>query len=184
MHLGNTWMRLALTAGLVLGSQAPAAAAGRGAADEAKQLTSAMTERQLDVVAAADPENPNRYVAAMLIPGAQLLVVAAEYPNASELQALIGQRQYRDVYSALHQPSAQPTRLFFLDAGCDGVQVNRETVDVLYEKGTNQVVFDGDWKKAKLSETQYQRKVQEAAEQYGRLLTVLRNSMPPAVAAR
>jgi hypothetical protein len=149
-----------------------------------KQLTAAMTQRQLDVVAAPDPSNPKRYVAAMLIPGTQLLVVAAEYPNTSELQTLMSRQDYRDIYGALHQPSAEATRFFYLDAGCDGVRVDQDSIDVLYEKGTSQMVFDGDWKKAKLSQAEYQQKVRDAEEEYERLVSVLSESLSSPVAAR
>ena len=145
-----------------------------------KHLTSVMTERQLDSVAAADPAKPGRFVAALLLPGVQLLVVAAEYPNPAELQALLAQRNYRDVYSALHQPSTQQSRIFFLDAGCDGLRTGSDAVDVLYEKGAAETLFDGNWKKSGLSQTAYEQKVQEANGQFSQLVTLLRTALQPA----
>ena len=61
--------------------------------DAVKTLTAAMTAQQLQAIAAADPANPSRFAAALLIPDAQLLVVEAEYPNPAELQALIQRQQ-------------------------------------------------------------------------------------------
>ena len=181
MGLSKRWLSALTCAGALA---TPAVMHAEDGASAVKALASAMTERQLDAIAAADPEKPGRYIAALLIPGAQLLVVAAEYPNPAELQALLTPQGYRDVYSALHQPAASATRLFFLDAGCDGMQVGRDAVDVLYEKGTSELIFDGDWKKAKLSQSQYDRRVEEAGEQFGHLVTVLRNSLPVTTAAR
>jgi len=145
--------------------------------DAAKILAAAMTAGQLQAIAVADPANPNRFAAALLIPDSQLLVVEADYPNPAELQALIQRQQYRDVYTALQQPSTAPTRTLFLDAGCDGLKVDRETVDVVYERGTNEVLLNGDWKKAKLSESEYQQKTQTAVTEFGRVVTLLRDSI-------
>ena len=143
----------------------------------AKELTSVMTARQLDTLAAADPTRPGRFIAALLVPGAQLLVVAADYPNAAELQALLAQRSYRDVYSALHQPLTQQSRVFFLDAGCDGLRTGADAVDVMYDKGTTETLFDGNWRKSGLSESQYRKRIEDADGQFNHLLTVLRSSL-------
>jgi hypothetical protein len=147
-----------------------------------KELTTAMAARQLDTIAAADPARPGRFVAALLLPGVQLLVVAAEYPNAAELQSLIAQRSYRDVYSALHQPLTQTSRVFFLDAGCDGLRTGSDAVDVMYDKGTTETLFDGNWKKSGLSEAAYFKRVQEADGQFKELVSVLRSTLAPEIA--
>ena len=138
----------------------------------ASELTSLMTQRHLDSIAAQVPDTPNRFVAALLIPNAQLLVISAEYPAAAELQAPLSQKNYRDVYAALQQPVTLQTRLFFVDAGCDGLRSGADNVDVVYEKG-KQTLFDGHWKQQGLSEEAYQKKVGETDEQYARLLTLL-----------
>ena len=59
-------------------------------------------------------------------------------------------------------PSAQPTRFFLMDSGCDGLRTGDERVDVLYEKGTTQTLFDGRWKQQGLSEAAYTKRVQDA----------------------
>jgi hypothetical protein len=64
-------------------------------------LASLMTARQLEAIAAQDPDSPDRFVAALLMPDVQLLIVSAQYPAPAELQAQLAQRQYRDVYTAL-----------------------------------------------------------------------------------
>jgi hypothetical protein len=140
-------------------------------------LTSLMIARQLEAVAARDPESPDHFVAALLMKDAQLLVVSAQYPAPAELQAHLTQQQYRDVYTALHQPSAQATRFFMMDSGCDGLQTGAEAVDVLYEKGTTQTLFDGRWKQQGLSEAAYAKRVQDAETRYSRLLSILTSSL-------
>jgi hypothetical protein len=161
------------------------AAGGGGSAAMATELTSLLTDRHLDSIAAQDPEAANRFIAALLIPDAQLLVVSAEYPAPAELQAQLTQKNYRDVYAALHQPASLQTRLFFIDAGCDGLKSGADNVDVLYEKG-KQTMFDGRWKPQGLSEAAYNKKVGESDDQYAKMLTVLVSALkaPPASAAR
>ena len=132
-----------------------------------------MQDRRLDAIAAADPTSPDRFVAALLMPNVQLLVVSAQYPVPGELQAQLTQQKYRDIYSALHQPAAQPTRFFLMDAGCDGLRSDADNVDVLYQKGTTQTLFDGRWKQQGLSEATYAQRMQDAETRYSHLLSVL-----------
>lgn len=146
-------------------------------------LASLMTARQLDAVAAQDPDSPDRFVAALLMPDVQLLIVSAQYPTPAELQSQLAQQKYRDVYAALHQPSAQPTRFFLMDSGCDGLKGGGDGVDVLYEKGTTQTLFDGKWKQQGLSEAVYSKRAQEAETRYSRLLSILASALKSAPAA-
>jgi hypothetical protein len=158
----------------------PAAAQDQPSSALAGDLASLMTARQLEAVAAVDPDSPGHFVAALLIPDVQLLVVSAQYPAPAELQAQLAQQQYRDVYTALHQPSAQPTRFFLIDTGGDGLRTGDDHVDVLYEKGTTQTLFDGRWKQQGLSEAAYRKRVQDAETRYSRLLSILTSSLKTA----
>jgi hypothetical protein len=145
-----------------------------------KQLAALMAERQLDSLAAKDPQDPGRYVAALLFPGVQLLLVSAQYPVGAEIDAQLAQRNYRDVYAALQQPVSAPSRVFFLDLGCDGLRNGGDNTDVMYEKGTAQTLFDGNWRKQGLSENAYVQKLQQSDERYAQLLTVLVQSLKSA----
>ena len=163
---------LTLVVGL-LSPIAPAAAQERPSSTLVSSLHSLMQERHLEALAAADPTGPDRFVAALLMPDVQLLVVSAQYPVPAELQAQLTQQKYRDIYSALHQPSAQQTRFFLMDVGCDGLRSDADKVDVLYEKGTTQTLFDGRWKQQGLSEAAYGKRMQDAEAHYSQLLSVL-----------
>lgn len=162
---------------LMLAAAAPAAAQTRPSSALTGDLATLMASRQIEAVAAQDPDAPDRFIAALLIPKVQLLVVSAQYPAPADLQAQLTQQRYRDVYTALHQPSAQPTRFFVMDAGCDGLRSDRENVDVLYEKGTTQTLFDGNWKQQGLSEATYTKRAQDAEAHYARLLSILTSSL-------
>jgi hypothetical protein len=126
----------------------------------AKQLVTSLTGSGLAAIAARDPSAPDR-------------AVAAPYPDAAGLDALLAHRMYRDVYTTLQQPSFNQGKVFIQDLGCDGLQSGPESVDVMYEDGKTQTIFDGNWKKQKLSESEYQQRVKKAEERYVRLLSVL-----------
>jgi hypothetical protein len=167
-----------------LGVGLPVGARQQNSAGLAANLASLMGARQLDAVAAEDPEAPQRFVAALFIPNAQLLVVSAQYPAAAELQAQLAQQNYRDVYTALHQPAAEQTRFFLMDAGGDGLRSDDESVDVLYEKGTIQTLFDGRWKPQGLSEAAYRKRAHDAEARYSRLLSILTSALQTKTAAK
>ena len=148
-------------------------------ADLAKQLVTTLSGAGLDAIAARDPEAPDRVVAALAFPGSQLLVVAAPYTDGASVDAWLANRMYRDVYSALQQPSITTGKVFFQDLGCDGLQSGTGgTVDIMYENGRTQTIFDGDWKKQKLSETAYRQRVREADARYASLLSALLGAVP------
>src|SRR5262245_52158044 len=121
----------------------------------ATELDSLLTARSLDSVAAADPQEPNRFVAALSYPKSQLLVVDAVYPAPALLRQEIVDAKYRDVYLALQQSCTPDSRLFFLDLGYDGLHGSADAVDVLYEGATKQVLFDGQPEKHKLTKKAY-----------------------------
>lgn len=135
----------------------------------AKQLVTTLAG--VDAIATRDPQDPGRAIAALVFPESQLLVVSAPYPDAAGLDALLTHRMYREVYSALQQPSISTGKVFFQDMGCDGFQPG--SVDVMYEDGKTQTIFDGNWKKQKLSQSAYEQRARDAETRYARLLSAL-----------
>lgn len=161
-------MRAIAACALMLGfgaGTAWAAVPEGGSATVAKELVQVLASRQLNAIAAKDPES-GHYVAALSFPEVQLLVVSAAYPNPAVLDDAIARKDYQTVYAALQAPSLREGKLFFQDMGADGLRPDGDgSVDVLYEQGTEQTLFDGK-RKARDKFTQ-------AEETYGRLLTVL-----------
>jgi hypothetical protein len=153
---------------------APGAQSSRSAT-LATQLTAALTERRLDAIAAQHPDEPDRFVAALFYPGAQLLVVSARYASPALLQARLSHRQYRDIYLDLQGAPIPNSSVFFQDMAADGLCSGREqTADLLYRgSAAPPKVFDGDWKKHSASEGEYEQQFIEADEQYSRLLEIL-----------
>ena len=146
----------------------------------ARQVVDLMTQSHIEAFAIQDPKKAGRFIASLLMPGVQLLVVSAEYPTPGELRAQIGRKNYRDVYAALHQPFSAPTRFFLIDLGCDGLRAKSDTADVLYEKGKTQTVFNGDWKAQGLTKASYRTRVEDADRQYTVMLDHLREALTAA----
>lgn len=159
---------------LVVSIASPALAQESQSAPLAKQLLAMLSEKHLDAIAARDPAAPDRFIAALAFPGSQLLVVSAPYPTPASLDGYLAQRQYRDVYSALQQASIKDGKLFIQDLGCDGLQPGTDgSVDIMYEHVTAQTIFDGNWKKQHLTESEYQTRFREADSTYRRMLAAL-----------
>ncbi|MEO8075515.1 MAG: hypothetical protein ABI818_04245 [Acidobacteriota bacterium] len=138
----------------------------------ASELVALMKSRNLDAIAAPDPEQQDRFVAALLIPDVQLLVVGATTTAPAYLQSQLAQHLYRDAYSTLQSAAVLKTKLFFQDMGSDGL-TEGGSLDIMYEHGTEQTVFDGDWKRQKISKAAYDKKLQKADADYAKMLQLL-----------
>jgi hypothetical protein len=77
-----------------------------------KQLTQVLDAAKLDAIAAADPSEPGRFVAALYIQGSQLLVVSAKYVAPTLLTAKIKTKEYRDIYMDLSAASVAGSKVF------------------------------------------------------------------------
>lgn len=152
----------------------------------ARELVKALTTAGLDAIATVDPTEPGTFVAALHVPGAQLLVVSARHPSDAAVAHRIAARQHRDVYLDL-QGTPTPQRKFFVqDSGADGISDARKGsggVDILYEDGVTQTLFNGEPKAQKLSAAQYEAKLAAADSRYARHLTLLTAAVRETTAA-
>jgi hypothetical protein len=139
----------------------------------ARELTALMTSQKLQTVAARDPDDPARFVAAMAFPDVQLLVVSARYAAPATLEYELGKKQYSDIYAALQQSAIPDSKVFIQDLKADGLHDRADAVDVMYEQVTHQTIFDGNASKHGLTQAQYGAKFHSADQQYARLLTLL-----------
>jgi hypothetical protein len=113
-------------------------------ASPAHDLSELLTARKLDAVATKDPKESDRFIAALFLPESQLLVITARYTVPSLLEEKLAKRLYRDVYGDLHGASVQESKIFFQDLGADGLHAEGDhAVDVMYERGVAQTIFDG-----------------------------------------
>src|SRR5215203_680276 len=161
---------LALSLTLAAVSNAAAQGPPRSTA-AAKQLTDALDRLKLEAIAAPDPSDPGAFVAALYFQGGQLLVVSAKYSAPTLITAKLAKKDYRDVYIDLNAASVAGSKIFVMDQACDGLvaKPGGEAADT-WEQGTTNTVFDGDYKKAKVSEEAYGKTFAAADEKYARIL--------------
>ena len=67
-----------------------------GSAVTTKELVTTMTTQKLTAFAVEDPATPTRFVAALLFPETQLLIVAAVSTSPDYIRAQIAQKQYAE----------------------------------------------------------------------------------------
>ena len=153
----------------------PAAAQDSKSAVLAKQLTQVLDGAKLDSIAAADPTETGTFVAALYIQGTQMLVVSAKYSAPILLTEKLAKKDFRDVYIDLNSASVPGSKIFVMDQLADGLVLkpeNEQPADT-WEHGNKTLVFDGDYKKAKVTEAEYQKSFDDADARYARMLSLL-----------
>jgi hypothetical protein len=161
----------------------PAAAGAQDlkSADLARQLTQLLDSKKLDTIAVADSQHPGTFIAAMYFPGTQLLVVSAQYTAPALLTELLARKDFRGVYVELSSASVQSSRLFVRDAYANGLMVKpagEQPADSVETAG-KEAMFDGGWKKAKITEADYLKSYSDADAAYTRALQSLITHFKP-----
>lgn len=154
----------------------PAAAAQESkSVDLVKQLGQLLDEKKLDAIAAADTATPDTFVAALYFPGTQLLAVSAKYSAPKLLTDKLAKKDYRDVYIDLSSASIAGSKTFVMDTFADGLIAkpkNDSPADSV-ERPAGTIAFDGEPKKAKMSEADYAKAFDEADAAYVKMLQLL-----------
>jgi hypothetical protein len=160
---------------LVLLLAATASAQDPKSAALAKQLAAALDAAKMDSIAAADPIEPGTFVAALYFPSTQFLIVSAKYTVPQLLIDRLTKKEYRDVYIDLNSASVPESKIFIEDLAVDGLKAKRDENQPYdtYEVAGKRTLFDGDWKKQKISEQDYMKLFTTAEERYSHVLTTL-----------
>ena len=163
---------IALAAILLL---APAAASAQDSksATSVIELVKMLETMKLDAFAVKG-SSPNEYVGALYFPGTQLLVVSAKFDTPWRADSLLDMKNYRDLYIELNSASLPQSKLFVSDLSANGLRYKKDgnvfdTADI----GGKTFNFDGDWKKAKISEADYSKTYADTDRQYGEMIQVL-----------
>jgi hypothetical protein len=157
------------------------AAATRGEAQEsksgaaAKALVAALEGAQLDSIAAKDPTGADVYVGALYIKGFQLLVVSGAYAAPAYMDGRLSRKEYRDAYIDLNGATAAESRMLIEDLGADGLRADREDNQPFdsVDTGGKRTMFDGDWKKQRLTEDEYMKVFAATDARYADILNAL-----------
>ena len=141
----------------------------------ATELARLMDQAKVDSIAAKHPTLPDSYIGALYFAGSQLLVVAAKYAVPQLLDQKLQSKEYRDVYIDLNSASVPETKIFISDLGVNGLKARREDNQPFdtAELGGKTYSFDGEWRRAKLSEDEYMKQYQNAEQEYEKMLEAL-----------
>jgi hypothetical protein len=144
-------------------------------ADLAKQLTQLLDDKKMDAIAAADTQTPGTFAAALYFPGTQLLAVSATYAAPALMNDKLAKKDYREIYIDLSSASVAGTKVFVMDTFADGLiaRPKGDNPADSIERGNTTMSFDGEFKKAKLSEADYGKAFGEADSAYVHILQVL-----------
>ena len=153
----------------------PASAQESKSASLAKQLAAALDAGKLDSLGARDPSAPDLFHAVLYFPGAQLLVVSAKYSVPQLLNDRLMKKEYRDMYLDLNGAAMPDTKVFIQDGAADGLKAKNAENQApdIYEAAAKQTIFDGDSKRQKMSEQDYQKAFSAADERYSQILMAL-----------
>jgi hypothetical protein len=166
---------LAVLFALVLAAPVVSRAQDSKSADLARQLTELLDQKKLDAIAAADAETPGSFAAALYFPGTQLLAVSAKYSAPALMNDRLLKKDYHEAYVDLSSASITSTKVFVMDTFGDGLVAKPKgdmPADSVERAGAT-TTFDGDFKKAKLTEAEYAKAFDEADAAYAHILRVL-----------
>jgi hypothetical protein len=139
----------------------------------ATELTRLLDAAKLDSIAAKHTV-AGQYVSALYIAGSQLLVVSAKYSVPARMDLLLNEKKYQEIYQDLNSASERESKVFVMDLGANGLRFKQEKneLDTADVSGKS-MVFDGDWDKAKISETEYRKTFDTIDAQYMQMLQAL-----------
>jgi hypothetical protein len=140
-----------------------------------EELAALLDRGKLDSVAARVPGSEDTFVAALYVPGQQLILVSGRYVAPALLREKILGRRYREAYQDLYAASDPTTRWIVEDLRADGLRDRGKDgpFDVYTRAGGPPIFFDGQWKRHKLSEEAYRDAFQQADSSYSKMVGVL-----------
>lgn len=171
--------RCAMTLAWMVLAAAPVVAQSRSPA-AAEELASLLDRGKLESVAARVPGSPDTFVAALYVPGQQLILVSARYAAPSLLREKILLGRYRDAYVDLYSASDPQSRRVIEDLGVDGLrfQPSKDApCDVVTPPGAEPFRFDGEWKRRKVSREAYTEVFDRADASYASIAEVLASAL-------
>lgn len=139
----------------------------------AKQLAQALDAAKIEAIAAPDPSTGG-FVAALYIPGTQLLVVSGKFTTPDIGTHRLSKNEYRELYMDLMGAAVDGSRQFASDVSCDGFvfKPEDEAPADTWEIANTTQAFEGH-RKAKLSEEAYLKMYTQADQQYAHILQLL-----------
>lgn len=147
----------------------------------AKELAALLQSKKLEAFAVKDTTQAGRFVAVLVVPNVELMVVSAVYDPPSDVEYRIYNKDYMTAYVELNSSVQSKEKVFVEDRLCDGLAVKPANgVDDTVTIGTTKSVFNGEFTDPKKkpdpkkpSQTDYFKVFTDADAQYTKMLTML-----------
>jgi hypothetical protein len=146
-----------------------------------KELVGLLQAKKLEAFAVKDTETPGRFVAVLLVPNAQLMLVSAAYERPTDIEYRIYAKDFMNAYAELNSGIMSKDKFFVEDALCDGLVAKPANgVDDTVTIGAEKHVFNGDYTDPKKkpdpkkpNQDQYFKVFADADARYTKLLSML-----------
>jgi hypothetical protein len=160
--------------------QDPVMPAGASAA-RVQQLVSALQAHSLQAFAVKDPKGAGQYVATLLVPGVQILVVSAHHGRPSDVEYYLYKKDFMNAYRDLNSSVLSRDKVFVEDAYADGLVAvpGKDLASDTVTMGGAARVFDGEFADPKkrrdkrMPQADYAKAFADADASYVAMLDVL-----------
>jgi hypothetical protein len=143
-----------------------------------KELAALMQAKKLESFSAA--ETGSKYVAALHIPGVQMLLISAAYLRPTDMQYRTFHKQHMEIYRDLMSSQYSTEKFFVEDALADGLALApaKNVAADAVTNGEDRRPFDGDFdprgrNKKKISRDDYYKAFSAADARYAELVDLL-----------
>lgn len=170
-----------LAAAMVQSLMAQAAPAAPSAtAAKARELVELMTSKKLEAFAVRESPISDRFIAVMLVPNVQMLVVSAVYSRPTDIDYRLYQKDYVTAYRDLKAGALASDHFVVDDMLCDGLverPAKNALPDTVMVQKTRQA-FDGPADPKKRNDTRmpadaYMKAFADADQRYAKMLDSL-----------
>lgn len=174
-------LMMAAAAAASLYAQSPTPPPASTSTPAAKEFVGLLEARKLEAFAVRDEANAGQFIAALHIPGVQLMVVSALYKQPSHIEYRLYHKDYMSAYQDLRSGMLADNRVIIEDISGDGLMAipRKDTGRDTFTVSGTERVFDGDFadprrkNQKKISQEDYFKAYGEADVRYAKLLETL-----------
>ena len=144
----------------------------------AKELVAELAKKKQECVIAKDPDVAGQYIAALHLPGLQLLVVSAKFADTAGMDFRMFSGDCMNGYADINAAVTATDRVVINDLGADGLVAipKKEAPRDGITRGGKEVKLDGDLKSlkaAKITPEEFQKTFNDAEQTYSTYLRLL-----------
>ena len=111
-----------------------------------KELVALLQSKKLEAFAVKDASESGRFVAVLLVPNVQLMLISAGYERPTDVEYRINEKDFMNAYAELNSSVLAKDKVFFQDALCDGLfPKSTNGVEDIVTIGTTKRIFNGDF---------------------------------------